>query len=311
MGRVGHFGVRAVALAACIGLCVSLATSIGCDGPEESAEAPAPTASVIAVTAPREVDETVVPPRRLATPNPLGLPPTSSKLAEGTFVYAVPEKMLSSSKLGASLELRAAKVEAMDGNDVLVRMGNGPAYAVHPGYVVVPRPGKVARGTRVLVPYRERLRHGVVERQSHERIVVRYGDVDAARGEHGILAEEVGILSGGLEPGSSALVKDERGQALVLLISATRDAEGVERWLALGEEGTSRLVATSELSPVPDVRKLKPGSSVRVAWHGRMVPATLRAVEPNGLVSVKRPRVGPVLLVGPDFVMPDSAPTSR
>jgi len=305
------FLVRGTRLTARTGLCLGIAALIGCSGPEDTAESPAPSATALAMTAPRDVDETVVPPRRLANPNPLSLPPSPLKLEEGTFLYAVPERMLSSAKLGASLELCAAKVEAMDGSDIVVRMGNGPAYAVHPGYVVVPKTSKVARGTRVVVPHRERLRHGVVERQTRERIVVRYSDVDAARGGHGFLAEEVGVLSGGLEPGGYALVKDESGHALLLLVSVARDSEGTERWLALGEEGATRLVAASELAPVPDVRKLKPGSPVRVAWHGRMVPATLREVEPSGLVSVKRPRVGPALLVGSDLVMPDTAPTGR
>lgn len=279
--------------------------SVGCAEPEESEPASAPTATAVAMTPPREVDETIVPRRRPTNPNPLELPPAATALAAGAFVYAVPEPMLAAAKLGTSLELRAARVEGMDGADVVVRMGTGPAYSIHPGYVVVPRLDRVARGTRVIVPHRERLRHGVVDRQVQKRIVVRYGDVGIALGEQSILAEEVGVLRGGLEPGAYALAKDDRGPLLVLLVSASSGGNGAERWLVFGEEGTARLVPSSELSPIPDVRKQKPGSPVRVAWHGRMVPATLRSVEPTGLIVVKRARVGPALVVGPDMVMPD------
>ena len=280
-----------------------------CESSPGTVSPPATTAKDASVAQPREVDETVVPKRRSAEPNPLGLPAANVTFTEGQFVYAVPEAMLTTAKVGVSLELRAAKVESMDGHDVIVHAASGPAYNIHAGYVVAPRMKPVQRGTRVMVPYRAQLRHATVQRQVKNQIVVRYGDVGVALGDQAIAIDEVGVLGGGLEPGAYALARHEHGQHLVLLVSLGMHADGARRWLVLGPEGEARILDADELTPLGDARKLKPGSSVLVAWHGDMVPATLRTIEPSGLVSVKRPRVGPTLIVGIDMIAPAPATT--
>jgi hypothetical protein len=299
-----RFRVRRLALVA---LAPWLASA--CRSPTESSAPVEASASASPALPPRELDETVVPPLRRTNPNPLDLPMTGGTFAEGAFVYAVPERMLATAKPGLSLELRAARVEAMDGRDVIVRIGTGMAYSIHPAYLVAPRPGRVQRGTRVIVPHRERLRHGVVQRQNRNHIVVRYSDVGASLGEQSILAEEVGVLGTDLEPGSYALHRGDRGTRLVQLVSSGSHPDGVVRWLALGAEGEALLLTASEVAPVPNGRNLKPGSTVLVAWRGEMVPGTVRALEPTGLVAVKRPRVGPTLIVGPDMIVSDPTGT--
>ncbi|MBM4357386.1 MAG: hypothetical protein FJ096_04675 [Deltaproteobacteria bacterium] len=288
-----------------------LASLLACQSSAESIAAPEGSASAAPLATPRELDETVVPPPRRTNPNPLELPLSGGPFAEGAFVYAVPERMLASAKLGASLELRAARVEAMDGRDVIVRIGTGPAYSIHPAYVVAPRPGRVQRGTRVIAPHRERLRHGIVQRETRNHVFVRHTDVGVPLGDQAILPAELGVLGTGLEPGAHALATTEPGKRLVVLVSSGAHPDGVVRWLALGAEGEAMLLAATDLTPAANAHNLKPGASVVVAWRGEMVPATVRTVEPSGLVSVKRPRMGPALFVGPDMLLPAPEPSAE
>lgn len=290
-------------------LVLTVFVGAACDTPPDMATARAFSAGAVSVAAPREVDETVVPKRLALRPNPLGLPAANVTFSEGKFVYTVPEAMFATAKLGGSLELRAARVESMDGPDVSVRSNSGPPYTVHAGYIVAPEFKRVERGTRVMVPHHGNLRHGTVQRQVMNQVVIRYGDVGVALGDQSIAVEEVGVFGTGLEPGAYALAHSNHELQLVLLVSAGVHADGIRRWFVLGPDGDARIVDAKELTAVADARTLKPGSAVLVAWHGTMVPATLQSIDVRGLVSVKRPRSGPTLLVGIDMVTPASAPT--
>jgi hypothetical protein len=281
-----------------------------CDSAADDPTAPEATASSAPLAAPKEIDETVVPKRQGVEPNPLGLPAASVTYSEGQFVYAVPNAMLATAKVGKSLELRAAHVETMDGHDVIVRTGTDSPYTIHPGYVVAPKFVHVERGARVFVPHRGRLRHGVVQRQVKNQLIVRYADVGVPPGDQTIALDEVGVLGGGLEPGGYAIARHAEGQHLVMLVSSGVHADGTTQWFVLGPEGEARLYDAKDLATIPDARKLKPGSSVLVAWHGDMVPATLRTIDPTGVVSVKRPHVGAAIVVGIDLVIP-APPTAE
>lgn len=281
-----------------------LASVVACNGSLPGTAAPEGTASSLPLALPATIDETIVPKRLVRNPNPLELPSTGATFQERQFVYAVPDAMLASARVGSSLELRLARVEAMDGTDVVVRMGTGPAYTIHPAYLVAPIPGRASKGDRVIAPYRDTLRHAIVQRESKALVVVRYGDADASIGEQGLPPAEVGLLRGGLEPGSYALHRRDEGLGLVLLVSAGADGDGTVRWLALGAEGEALRIEASRLQPVPDMRHVKPDGAVLIPWHGAMVPATVRTVDPSGLVTVRRPRVGPPLTFGYDMVMP-------
>lgn len=293
---------------AALALCATLV--VGCPDGTESAEPADAAPSASPLLQGRALDETIVPPIRRAEPNPLGLPMTSGTFAAGAFVYAVPEAMLAVGKVGRSFELRAARVEAMDGRDVIVRIGTSAAYSVHPAYLIAPRPGRVRRGSLVLVPHHGRMRHGVVQRQTRNHIVVRYGDVGVPLGDQNVLPNEVGLLGGGFEPGSYATTHESTHPRLVQLVSVGVHPDGVERWLALGEEGEARLIPTAELSPMPDARTFKSGRAVLVAWRGNLVPGTVKATESTGLITVKRAHLGPALLVGPDMAVESASPNA-
>lgn len=296
---------RAARCATATRLAIALSFSTGCDAVSGGGEAPPETsASATPIVVPREVDETVVPPRRTPNPNPLDLPATGATYATGQVVYTVPERALAEAKVGSSFQLRAAKVESMDGLDVIVRMGTGPAYTVHSAYVVAPRSGRVERGALVLAPYRELLRHGVVQKRMKTQVALRYGDVALPIGEQVLDLEAVGLLEGGLEPGAYALERDPQSVRVVQLVSSGKHADGVTRWLTLGADGEARLVDEKSLGTMPDSRKLKADAPVLVAWRGEMVPGVVKSVETLGILTVKRPRVGPAMVVGYDLVMP-------
>jgi hypothetical protein len=277
--------------------------ALGCDDPAAGPVAAGASAPSASAAPPHEVDESVVPPHRPVEPNPLGLPASTVMLAQGQRVFAVPEAMLTAAKIGVSLALVPAVVEGMDGHDVLVRVAHGLPYSLHPGYVVALKKGRWPRGARVIVRYHDRLRHGVVMRPVRDKIAVHLTDVASAQSDVEMLPDDLGLIGTGLEPGAYALEKTAHDVRQVLLVSST----GRKEWLALGAYGEARLVAEANLKPEPDPSKLKPGAAVLVAWRGELVPGTLHAALPNGLYAIKRARVAPPLLVGPDMVVPASA----
>jgi hypothetical protein len=280
---------------------------MSCGDPAAQQATTGGSASARAALAPQGIDESVVPPRRPTPSNPLGLPAATPTLPKGQRVYVVPERMLASAKIGNSLELCAATVEGMDGHDVIVRIGHDAAFSIHAGYLVIPRQGRVQRGSRVIASYRERLRHAVVQRVVGKKVAVRFSDAAAYLGDQLLEADDLGVLGEGLEPGAYALEPHARGFRHVLLVSSAIHVDGTKRWLVLGAAGEARLLAEKDLSLVPTASRSKPGSAVLVAWRGEMVPGVLRSAETTGLYTVKRPRLGPLLVVGPDMVMPAPA----
>jgi len=268
---------------------------------DEPGQPPAPTASVGGPTA----AGLVLPPRQPDDSNPLGLPAATVQVAEGQRVFAVPADMLRQARVGSSLLLRAATVEGREGSDLLVRVGTGIAYPIHPAYVVVPRRGRMGRGTPVFAAYRGVLRHGVVKHLSLDRVVVRFTDLGFKLGDQKLLTDRVGVLEpGNLMAGGQAAAQLGDGLIHVQLVSAGVHRDGKRRWLVLAARGEAKLVTEDVLTPLP-IRRFKPkiGAPVLVAWRGQMVPAKLLAIDRPGLYTVKRQRTSRRLLVGPGMIM--------
>lgn len=284
---------------------------VGCGEvmPGDTAETAAPAAS----TAPPLLEEEfVVPPSTPPEPNPLDLPPSAppEDLKKGQRVFAVPPEMLRDLSPGHVVEMRAAYYRGeAEGGAMLVRIGFGPTYPIHPGYVVVPRRGRFGRGVRVIASYRGRLHHGVVTGLRRDRVLVQFTDLGFKLSEQRLDPERIGKLGSSLEPGGFAVRSTEQGLAHVLLVSSANHPDGKERWLTIGHLGHIDLVEAEQLRRLPPKRlRLRKGDAVRAAWQGTMVPGTLRDFERPGLYTVKRPRSGAPLLVGPGMIMPDAAP---
>ncbi|HHH31363.1 MAG TPA: hypothetical protein ENK57_23865 [Polyangiaceae bacterium] len=248
----------------------------------------------------------VLPAPRTFDPNPLGLPPVAPvPMKKGQRVFAAPPRMVRAAKLGTSFMLAMATFLAMEGNDYVVRVGFGEPYQVHPGYVVVPRPGRFRRGAIVIAGYRDQLHHGVVTGLRRDRVMVQYTDLGFRLGDQRLAHDRIGVLSGGLEPGAYAAYRADQEYRHVQLVSSGRHPDGKTVWLAIEHEGQIRLIDEAQLVSLPRPRfNPRPGSTVLAAWRGAMVRATVRELERPGLYTVKRPRAGAPLLVGPDMIMP-------
>ncbi|MEM6786938.1 MAG: hypothetical protein AAF928_11220 [Myxococcota bacterium] len=252
----------------------------------------------------------VLPPERPHDPNPLDLPPAPMPegLDVGRRIFTVPLEMLETLAPGRVLELRAAYYRGLGDGTMLVRVGHGPTYPIHPAYVVVPeRRGRLGRGTRVIASYRGRLHHGVVSGRRARRILVQFTDLGTSLGLQRLDPERVGSLGPGLRPGGFATRTTPEGLEHLTLVSAAVHPDGVRRWLTVGHHGTIDLVPETSLTSLPREGRprLRPGDPVRVVWRGRMVPGTLRAWDRLGLYTVQRTRSGAPLVVGPGMIMPE------
>ncbi len=290
-----------------VGLLLLAAGLAGCTdeppagGQPGPGQPPAPTASVGGPTA----AGLVLPPRQAVDTNPLGLPSRQVEVPEGQRVFAVPAAMLRQARVGSSLTLKAATVEGREGDDLVVRVGTGVAYPIHPAYVVVPQRGRVRRGTPVFAAYRGVMRHGVVKNLRLDRVVVRFTDLGFKLGDQKLNTGRVGVLEPGrLMPGGRAVMDLDGVLAHVELVSVGAHRDGKQRWLVLGVRGQARLVEEGALTPLP-ARRFKPkvGAPVLAAWRGEMVPAKLVSIDRPGLFTVKRERTSRRLLVGPGMIM--------
>jgi len=288
--------------------CLGLAALCGCsEETEGGASSPLASATGTAASARVPLEEGIIlPSPRTFDPNPLGLPPMAPvPMERGQRVFAAAPRMVRSAKLGSAFLLSMATFLAMEGSDYVVRVGYGEPYQVHPGYVVVPKPGRFRRGAVVFAGYRDRLHHGVVTGLRRDRIMVQYTDLGFRLGDQRLAPDRIGLLKGGLEPGTYAAYRAEQEYRHVLLVSGALHPDGKKLWLAIEHEGEIRLLDEASLIPLPRPRfKPKKGSVVLAAWRGAMVRATVRDLERPGLYTVKRPRSGAPLLVGPDMIMP-------
>jgi len=280
----------------------------GCSqGAGDTAETAIPQAS----SAPALEQDFVLPPQSSPDPNPLDLPPTPipEGLEKGQRIFAIPSEMLRDLTPGHVVEMQAAYFRGSEGNAMLVRIGFGPTYPVHPGYVVVPQQGRLGRGVRVIASYRGRLHHGIVTGLRRDRVLVMFTDLGFKLGDLRLDPKRIGKLGSGLVPGGFAVRSTEQGLAHVLLVSAAAHPDGKRRWLTVGHLGHTDLVEEEQLRPLPPKRlRLRKGDAVRAAWQGTMVPGTLRDFDRPGIYTVKRPRSGAPLLVGPGMIMPATDP---
>jgi hypothetical protein len=285
---------------------VALAASLigGCSDDEVASAGLAPTSTQRGPAA-LPPDGVVLPPPALAEPNPLALPAmTARELDKGQRIFAVPERMLRGAKLGAAFVLRSASYLRREGSDYVVRVGFGKPYPIHPGYVVVPRPGRFRRGANVVAAHRGTLRHGVVTGLRRDRVLVQYVDLGFRLAPQRLAPSRIGLLGGGLEPGAYAAYRADQEYRHVLLVSKG-GSRGKTQWLVLEHEGQTRLIDAAKLVTLPPSRfKPKKGSAVLAAWRGAMVRATVRDLERPALYSLKRPRAGAPLLSGPGMMMP-------
>jgi hypothetical protein len=288
----------AVAIASCLAACDESEESVGAAGPLGSTTpmgSVAPTPGGI-----------VLPPQIPPVTNPLELPVPTDHLVpeEGQRIFAVPREMLVGARVGTAMKLAAAWAIGHDGEDLIVRIGFGAPYAIHPAYVVVPRKGRFRRGTYIIASYSGELRHAVVKNRVRDRIKVRYTDLGVKRPDQRLDPDRVGVLPVGLAPGGYAAHLAEHEYRHVLLVSASTVA-GKRKWLVLNYTGETALVPEEQLEPLP-VPRLKPrvGASLLAAWRGTMVRTQVKSVDRPALLTVTRPRAGRSLLVGPGMVMP-------
>jgi len=309
--KVGFAAPAAIGSSARLtGRCAAVVVALlgtGCDQDGRPAAEPgariAATATANAVGLKR--GRFVQPPRRPFDPNPLRLPVRSLSIEEGATVYTVSRRALESAERGSTMVLHHAKVVGDEGGLVVVKMGKEPPYAVHPGYVVAPRfGGRLRRGSYVLAPYRQKLRHAVVVSLKGERVNVQYTDIGIKIGERRLRRDWVALQPGGLSPGNYALVPRRGTLEHVLLVSSGRWADGKSRWLALRYGAEAAVIDQEKLQPLALDFKPSVGDPVLVSWLGRMAPATVRAVDGPGLFKVQRPHVGPGLVVGADHLLP-------
>ena len=138
-----------------------------------------------------------------------------------------------------------------------------------------------------------------------DRVMVQYTDLGFRLGDQRLAPDRIGVLTDGLEPGAYAAYRADQEYRHVQLVSGGRHADGKKLWFAIENEGQIRLIDEAQLVALPRPRfKPKKGSTVLAAWRGAMVRATVRDLERPGLYTVKRPRSGAPLLVGPDMMMP-------
>jgi hypothetical protein len=225
---------------------------------------------------------------------------------KGDRVFTVPPAMLEKAKLGSTLELHAAIVDGLDGNNVVVKMRGQANFSAHPGYVIVAKPGRIGMGTLLIAPYYGRLRHAVGKHLFRDKIVVRFTDLGRKPPDRKLSPNDIGVLpEGKLAPGGFAIHRDEHERKHVVLVSEAKHSDGKLRWLVLGYAGEAKLVESSQLEPLPPRRyRPKVGDNVLALWRGGMVPAKLRDIDHPGIYTVKRPRTGAPLTLGPGMIMP-------
>ena len=246
----------------------------------------------------------VQPPALPFDPNPLRLSGGAPSVASGTLVYAPSQAALDGAKEGSSLVLHAAEVVSLEGSNIVVRSGRDPSYPVHPAYVLVPPSGTVRRGSPVLAPHRGFLAHGLVTSFKRTMVAVRYTDAGLGYGEQPLQLKDVAPQSGGLAPGNYAVYPEGESLRQALLLSSSVQSDGKKRWLVLGYGSACALVDEDKLQPIPLQYAAKVGAVVSVAWLGTMVPAHVTSVDPSGVFTVRRARVGPAIWTGPGLVTP-------
>lgn len=277
--------------------------ALGCGGGEDAAVASASATS-------REVPLKVAPvvaKRQEADPNPLGLPSRKLELVAGDRVFAVPEPMLRGAKMGSSLAFRAATVTGRDGEDYLIDGRDGPAYRIHPGYLIplvpVVRP---KLESPVLAEWGGALRHGVVRKFVKDKIVVRFLDTGDTS-DRPLAREQLSLMKDGFHPGNYAVVRVPGATPgtvdyeHVMLVSPIGDSG---EWLAVGYGGASRRAAEKDMLVVPLTFTPKAGSVVWAEHLGKMREGTVVEVDRPGLVTVKFKRVGRPITVGWGLLLP-------
>lgn len=287
-------GARAFALIAVLAGCGDSVTA----GSEDAGAAASASATAVAGQG------FVLPPPRPFKSNPLGLAAEPVNLEPGERVFAVPRRMLEHAKLGSTMVLEPARVEGREGADLVVRVRQSIPNPVHPAYVVVPRRGRVGRGTPLLVVYRDEIHQAVARNVALDSVVVRITDAGRKLPDQKLAQEDVAVLSPGeLLPGGHAVYREGKVHRHVQLISRG-NARGKVQWLVLGRANEAQLVEESRLSALPQARhNPRTGDKVWVAFRGEMVPAEIRAVDAPGLYTVKRERAGEPMLVGPGHLM--------
>jgi hypothetical protein len=287
-------GARALALLAVLSGCSDSVTP----GSEDAAASATPSATAVAGQG------FVLPPPRPFKSNPLELAAEAVNLEPGERVFAVPRRMLEHAKLGSTMVLEPARVEGREGADVVVRVRQNIPNPVHPAYVVVPRRGRVGRGTPLLVVYRDELHHAVARNVALDSVVVRITDAGRKLPDQKLAQDDVAVLSPGeLVPGGQAVYHEGKVHRHAQLVSRGT-ARGKTQWLVLGRAGEAQLVEESRLVALPQARhNPRAGDRVWVAFRGEMVPGEVRAIDAPGLYTVKRDRAGEPLLVGPGELM--------
>lgn len=270
--------------------------SAACDA---GAPAPAPAASA----RPAPPPPPPAPAPKGNPSNPLGLPPVAVALDPGKRVFTTSQEMLAGAKPGSTLVLYASTVVALDGDDLVVEGRGGPAYKVHPGYVIpVPDDARVRVGDAVLTEWSGVMKHAVVTKIAKGRVSVRYTDMDPRAAEGHLKGARFVRQTDGLRPGNYAVHEPEPGKLEHVLLVSSFGPEGDRRWLALGFGSAGRVVAEAALRPIPVKFSAQPGTEVLAEWLGKMRPGTVTATTPPAFFTVRFERAGRPVTRGWGFV---------
>jgi hypothetical protein len=280
----------------------------GCDGErDETSAEPASSEAAAEASGTAALAGVVLPPERAPVVNPLELPVPldPAPVAVEQLVFAVPQRMLERARLGSAMALRVATVEAVEGDNLVVRTGADAPYVIHRAYVVVPRLGQLQRGSYVVAGYSGELHHAVVKNLVGDKVLVRFTDVGFKLPDQKVEPKRLGVLGAGLRPGGYAAHLADQEYRHVLLVSSSPGEGGKRRWLVIGYGGATALVAEDKLRPLPEPRfSPRAGATVLAAWRGTMVRAQLVSVDDLGLYTVARARAGAPLLVDAGMIMP-------
>ncbi len=168
--------------------------------------------------------------------------------------------------------LFAQDVGEVKGGVVVIKEQTGGTFKTS-GLFVIPAGSSAAElkvGDMVLAEWASELKHAVVQKIDGEKITVRHTDLPDNWTDDKVVRvlapREVTRQKEGLQAGTFAFAKGTQGRdEIVLLVGQSGD-----NWITRQFSQRVRMVAVSDLRPIPLKPVLKPGQLVEVPWIGQV-----------------------------------------